>query len=223
MWGSIYTKPNCSIQGIYAINLDKSVNRWQDLQRRAKAQGVPIQRCTAVDGRELSQKEVRELGAAFWGIQDLTPKRKGEIGCFLSHRKLLYQLSKLPYNDTTAYLILEDDIFFGPSFLKHLQDACMNVPENWDMMFLGYGKPEWQGHTPNPLFGRLSHCPGAYGYVVRAKFIPTLLPYLTVFGEPIDTIYCRLMKVYNIYGIKQPIVLHNYEGKSTIVQGTEQT
>jgi glycosyl transferase family 25 len=223
MWGSYYTRPNCSVQGIFAINLDKSKNRWLALQKKAKEQGITVQRCPAVDGRELSQQEVRELGAAFWGIQDLTQKRKGEIGCFLSHRKLLYALSKLPYNDSTAYVILEDDIVFGPSFMKHLQDACMNVPEDWDMIFLGFGKPQWQGHTPNPLFSRLYHCQGAFGYIVRAKFIPTLLPYLAVFGEPIDTIYCRLMKVHNIYGLKQPIILHNYEGKSTIVEGVDQT
>ena len=223
MKASFYNQTNCKIQGIYAINLDKSPQRWTELQTRAREQGIPIQRFPAVDGRELSKQEIRELGGAFWGIQDLTPKRKGEIGCFLSHRKLLYSLSQLPYDDTTAYLILEDDIFFAPNFLKQLQDACLNAPEDWDMLFFGHGRFETIGHTPNPLYQKLYYTSGAFGYCVRARFIPTILPYLTVFGEPIDVIYYRMMKVYNMYSLKRNIIRHDNDGKSTIVKGVEQT
>ena len=216
MWGSPYKKPNCSVKGIYAINLDKSQDRWLHLQGLAKDKGISIQRCPAIDGRLLSDRESLELGVGVWGIRNITPKRKAEIGCFLSHRKLLFNLSKLPYDDTTAYLILEDDIYFETNFRKYLDEACMNVPENWDMFFLGYGEHKWSGNTPNPMIGHLGYAEGAYGYIVRAKFIPTLLPYLTIIAEPIDSLYCRLMKVFNIYGIKNRIIRHDYNQKSTI-------
>jgi glycosyl transferase family 25 len=86
----------------FVINLERSIDRKIILEERAKKVGLNIEFIKAVDGRELSEAEVklhtRPLNYAFL---------RGEVGCALSHQKIYKKIidDNIPYA-----LILEDDI-----------------------------------------------------------------------------------------------------------------
>ncbi len=63
--------------------------------------------------------------------------RSGEIGCYLSHLQILQDFS----NSKQRYkLILEDDMRLEKNFTKHLKEALLECPENWDFLYL-YANP----------------------------------------------------------------------------------
>ena len=72
---------------IFVINLDRSKNRWLESQNQLN--GCEVERVSAVDGAKL---EAELLNACF--DEGLNRQRyhkvltSGEIGCYLSHRKV---------------------------------------------------------------------------------------------------------------------------------------
>lgn len=58
----------------------------------------------------------------------------GDIACLKSHRKALqYAKDK----DWPAVVIFEDDVQFVTNFNEQLRDAMLELPDNWDMLYLG--------------------------------------------------------------------------------------
>lgn len=82
------------------INLDRSVERWKTLKPSLSSLGMQVDRVSAIDGRQLRDAEIEAIVVA-----GRTPSR-GEIGCFLSHRKTWETIVAQQLGPT---LILEDD------------------------------------------------------------------------------------------------------------------
>ena len=95
----------------FVINLDSSKDRLVSITSRLRELGVPFERVPAVNGRALSDQEISQITYPYNHFEskvrftrELT---KGEIGCFLSHRKCW---EKLLESDKQWALIMEDDI-----------------------------------------------------------------------------------------------------------------
>lgn len=92
---------------VFVISLDRSLDRWKDLEKRAKSAGFNPIRFPAVDGTQLPASEIARLTALQTGsLPRLGP---GEVACFLSHRALWQQFLK---GTDDWVLILEDDVHF---------------------------------------------------------------------------------------------------------------
>lgn len=63
----------------------------------------------------------------------------GEIACSLSHRNLYAAMIE---NNWQKVLILEDDVLPIDENLMKLQTAMEELPENWELVYLGYLKHE---------------------------------------------------------------------------------
>ena len=68
------------------VNLDRSPDRWKAIKTQLDQLQIPVERLEAVDGKLLSEEDVEKLTSSvhFSMGRDL---ERGEIGCFLSHRK----------------------------------------------------------------------------------------------------------------------------------------
>lgn len=55
-------------------------------------------------------------------------------GCWLSHRALWAALLLLPDD---SFLIIEDDARFEPNWRERFNAALHDVPDDWDMLFIG--------------------------------------------------------------------------------------
>jgi GR25 family glycosyltransferase involved in LPS biosynthesis len=60
--------------------------------------------------------------------------KPGTVGCYLSHQFLIHEAYA---NDYNAILIMEDDLQFVPDFAAKFEEQCKNLPQDWDMLWVG--------------------------------------------------------------------------------------
>ncbi|MBO9489219.1 glycosyltransferase family 25 protein [Endozoicomonas sp. G2_1] len=105
----------------FVINLDESVERYQEVLPQLQKLSINAERISAVRGSKLSEQE-------FNRVYDEIANKKlfrrgltaGEVGCYLSHRKIWQRM--LDQNIKLA-LVLEDDIVINDNILdfqKHV-------------------------------------------------------------------------------------------------------
>ncbi|XZE34447.1 glycosyltransferase family 25 protein [Pirellulaceae bacterium SH501] len=92
----------------FVISLPRATHRIPQVKRIVQASPLPTEVLDAVDGPALSAEEIasvyqRNRYRPFYPFA----LRRGEIGCFLSHRKAWLRILR---DDLDAALILEDDI-----------------------------------------------------------------------------------------------------------------
>ena len=84
-----------------------------------RIQGLDYDYVPAVDGKKLTQKDIDDMGIRqLPGFSDPHNPRtvtRGEVGCFLSHYRIWEEMKP-----GDIYLILEDDVRFGTSFVNHI-------------------------------------------------------------------------------------------------------
>lgn len=94
-----------NIPPTYIINLEKSVDRMNNVNVLMEKYNLKFKRFNAIYGKTLSNNEIKDI---FDPICSNVLCSNGMIGCALSHIQLWKQL--LNDNTTDKYLILEDDI-----------------------------------------------------------------------------------------------------------------
>ncbi len=97
---------------IYALNLDSSPERWQQLQQGAERLGIDLRRFPAVLGRTLTPAEKAQHTTHLGYHRPLTD---GEVGCYLSHLKCLEHF--IAQSNKAFVLIVEDDIQLNTQLL----------------------------------------------------------------------------------------------------------
>jgi GR25 family glycosyltransferase involved in LPS biosynthesis len=202
-----YEKTNQTGGGIaedsiaYVINMDKSVDRLNDISEQAKKAGLKLTRFpgVAVDDSVMkvnNGEKLQEEGIGYIIYVDPSGKfaNKGKIGCFLSHRNLLKKISEDPSVKSEISIILEDDAIIPENILQKLNDLHKVLPSDWDMCFIG----KWQldtvrvTDTLHKITNRFNPDKnwGTWAYIVKnASIKDKILPCLEVMGNPIDTQY----------------------------------
>jgi GR25 family glycosyltransferase involved in LPS biosynthesis len=74
--------------------------------------------------------------------------KKNVMGCSLSHLSLWVELAS-EQESCENYLILEDDVKFDPSWLEVWGEAAKEIPEDYDVLYLGGVLPPNRGILPN--------------------------------------------------------------------------
>jgi GR25 family glycosyltransferase involved in LPS biosynthesis len=195
------------ITDVHIINLERATKRWNRLQLHLKnLRPLPIHRWNAVDGHTLSEEEMKASGIpetmmpSHSSVEEgLKKRRKGEIGCWLSHVRLLKYLSTLQVPEDAGHLILEDDVVIDPDTLNVWRSTVPYLPNDWGMFYFGAGGEHLQITDIQHGFGVLKKGWGAYGYVVRHSMIPTILQYCQSMTEPIDLVYQNNYSTFRAY------------------------
>ena len=131
-----------------------------------------------------------------------------EIGCCLSHLKVW---NKINDDKSEISMILEDDAqLFYNNFENIVNKLLIDVPNDWDIILLGYGitpKMMEKEYNINGIYKVngfvLTHC-----YLIRRKCVNILLKNLPI-DMPIDTWISKHSDKINIYRHNMSI------GKST--------
>lgn len=101
----------------YLINLDRSPQRLATMDERLSALGIAYTRITGVDGAQLDEDEfLRHTRENRY----YKPIRRGEVGCYLSHLRVLQVFLD---SDARYALVLEDDGQFRPDLPVALRSA----------------------------------------------------------------------------------------------------
>jgi glycosyl transferase family 25 len=121
---------------VFVISLKRSVERRDHTTKQLNDMGVPFQFIEAIDGVELSDQDIRnnnDYGIYKSGVH-ASYLRKEEIGCVLSHLKIL---RKIVDEKIELACILEDDNDYIKEFKDLLIGGDLNTSE-WDILYLGH-------------------------------------------------------------------------------------
>ena len=120
------------IDDSYVINLERRADRLERLWSNCPELKGRVERWPAIDGRGLT------LTPAIQRL--LNPNdfhwKKAIAGCALSHLGLWWKLAH-EQADIKNYLILEDDVKFRPGWEKVWKAAVDDIPEDYDIIYLG--------------------------------------------------------------------------------------
>lgn len=179
---------------IVCINLDRRTDRWKKCQTQFKEFNLKVERFSAIDGKELTQK---------------TRLKSGELGALLSHLKIIESAKK---DNLKNILILEDDVEFNKNINELFFQYKSQIP-TWDFLYFG-GNHAMNNHYMHP-----SKCPikisnniykirEAYAihcYAVSSNLYDELLNLYNKMERPIDVLYSEIQPRVNSYIIIPPL------------------
>ena len=195
-------------------NRDRLVTTMQQYQSSDLVQ-VPLERFRAVVGRELDPRlyltpkalvELEEVETSGYRTKHHQLTRGG-IGCFLSHLKVLSQMTP-----GDVYLVLEDDISINPSSYMVIRQTLQNAPRDWDFLLLGYNS--YVGQSVDKTFMEVRSFWGTPGYLVTYEAAQKFIKEVgSRFDCQIDTLmsWMAASDMLNIYALKVPIIRPTWE------------
>ena len=203
----------------YAITLNTKGPRYKKTLKSARAADLRIR---SAPGLLVTDQMLKK------GISGIKHKKhdnlRGVIGCFLAQRNLLKKIAEEHHSDTEGTLILEDDILFPKTFKKDLERIYPEVPNDWDVLFLG--RTATSGKKVNKHIIKINPRTrknwGNWAYVIRHKTLKRkILPKLKTMTDGIDVQFNRFSDKVNMYVIQPNIVNLNRTTKSNILNKNE--
>jgi len=217
---------NGFLKRMYVISLEEAKDRLDTIMNAAKAQELALTHFKAVKLEPGIQhhnygEKLEELGIGSIIFRTDNPdkiKHAGTIGCFLSHRNLLKEISEAK-EAATATLILEDDAILPEKLLEKIEAVRHNLPSNWDICFLGKSEVEAEAvkDSVKRLVNRFNPTKnyGTWAYLVKNSSIKDrILPCLEVMSNALDTQYNNYTHKIHQYLIDPKIVDVNIANSS---------
>ena len=118
------------VDNVYLINMDKDTERLEKVTKECKKFNINFERFCGIDPLKLSKKELNKYVSKT--CQNICPN--GIIGCGVSHMKIYEDALKNNYKNI---LVLEDDVYFDDELYEELNKAMTELPEDYDILYLG--------------------------------------------------------------------------------------
>jgi len=177
---------------IYCINLPDNTARWNNCQTQFKQLSI--------------SNRVERIYANPPHADISLPSLKyprGEIGVSLSQSKALVHAMAV---NAENVLIFEDDVVFEPNAIEQLQKCLNELPQNWDIFFLG-------GNPCEPMTKYSSNLYRTSGFVCANAYAVNKSAMLRLYDDvsnnitlrPYDIMTSNLSKNGNGFASKIPI------------------
>ena len=172
---------------VYVVSVRSSQERRRHIRQELEKLGLHFEFFDAVEPRgrdDYTERYDADYRRRYYGY-DLTP---GEVGCFLSHRRL-WELCAV--STDAAWCILEDDVQLLPDFREKILLAMEHLTD-WDVLRLIAERWDRRGHTYRLLNekARLMHYikppQGTAAYLIRPQAAEKLLAHTRKIRAPID-------------------------------------
>ena len=136
---------------IVCINLDRRRDRWDRMQQKFSQHGIePVQRFPALDGNGLPIP-------ANW------THSAGAYGCLRSHVEVVKEARR---RNVPSVLIFEDDAVFDPDFQNKFAKFNREVPDDWDMLYLGALHKDEPARISNHV-ARITKANSTFAYAIK--------------------------------------------------------
>ncbi|MBR0697930.1 glycosyltransferase family 25 protein [Bradyrhizobium lablabi] len=205
----------------FVINLDRDVERWQDISSALTRLGIPFDRIPAIDARKRMTLIRRVIRREFHFAPAGRPMKAGEIGCYLSH---IAALKRIVRKNLPMAVIFEDDATFDQRFPQFYRRDLPHFLMKSDIVkFEGIhyahtsksGVSLVKGETAQ-LVVPLKPALGSAAYAVTRKGALDLIRALSVTDRPLD----HKLVYYDRHGIDfaetQPFLVSQAAYESSI-------
>ena len=179
---------------IFCINLARRPDRWRHVEEQCRRFNLRVERFEAHD-RVVHHGQVN-----------------GNAGCTASHRALLELAA---HHRWPRVLILEDDFEIRhDDFNERFSAMISEVPDDWDMLYLGggYAEPPQYRHSEHVI--RINAMLTTSSYAVTTELARRMAPYISGVG-PIDSLYGHYNRTANCF-IVQPRLIVQYPNVSDL-------
>tara|TARA_Y100000996_G_scaffold144459_1_gene111090 strand:- start:178 stop:1200 length:1023 start_codon:yes stop_codon:yes gene_type:complete len=209
---------------VISLNNENGQQKWDTMKQTVL--GKYITKVEGINGKEINVEDFKDDITPTWDYgtwrnnsKKLIKMSQGEIGCALSHLKSWKQAKE---DNVNIAMILEDDgSYLHDDFLEYLNNILTEVPEDWDVIMLGFLIKNYMLHSEEKIGNLykikefvLTHC-----YIINKKTIDKLLDNLPI-NAPVDTWIASLgaKNKLNIY--RHNYILTDTEGSiySNMVQ-----
>jgi GR25 family glycosyltransferase involved in LPS biosynthesis len=204
-------------KNVYAISMNINGVRYKRTRKSARAAGITIKYAPGV----LVTDEMLKKGIS--GISNKTHDNvRGVLGCYLAQRNLLNKIAKdysKGKDNTESTLILEDDVLFPKTFQNDLERVYPEVPDDWDVLFLGRTSIAGRKVSEHIVKMNPRHRSnsGNWAYLVKNKTLKKkILPRLKIMKDAIDYQFNHMSNKVNMYIIQPNIVNFNKATHSNI-------
>lgn len=213
-------KPGVGV-GVYVINLDSSRGRLNYVLPKIEQLGLPWKRVSAVDGKSLSEEELKSSfdDKRYRQYMGHMPKY-GTIGCSLSHIKVWREFIESDYNYA---LIIEDDIDFSPDVLLKNIGFIERNNKYWDIVnleTLHRGMPTITlvrgDKNEGELVVYLTQVTHAGAYIINKRAAAKLLERALPVVMPVDHYYTRGWEFGLVFAGLEPRIVFQIYGNSDI-------
>lgn len=193
---------------IYAINLDRSVHRWDTLSRGAERFGLPLVRITGIDGEKTPPLDRIDCDADAFARNNGRTILPGEYGCYRSHLKAL---SVFLESGDAAGVIIEDDVELPADLIDRASAAVEALPDVDAIKLFNHrivGFRRVAVSRAGDEIGRAAHGPqgSTACYIVTRKGAEKLLKGLKIMSYPWDIALERgWASGTRIYTTRQPV------------------
>jgi glycosyl transferase, family 25 len=229
-----FTNVRPSIDEIWVINLDKDSDRLKHFLTQEPYLPTKIQRWKATYGKDEDRKVANKDGVHYIisrsnnsdenKANNKVISKPGEIGCWLSHKRLLTSLYRSNVPSNYGHLILEDDTVIPKDFNERWNKIRKTIPTDWDIVYLGINKMNGDRINDNVVRWKNDKSSGNWGthaYLVRHKALKHILEKIEFMSAPIDVQYYNMLGALNIYIVDPPLITVNDEMESSIDQQQE--
>jgi glycosyl transferase family 25 len=121
---------------IFLINLDEREDKFKSVKVQLDALGIDFERISAVRGVDLTEDDINSAYSSVINKNKyLKEMSVGEIGCYLSHRKVW---AKIVDENLDFAVLIEDDAKLQDGFENVFE--LLNSLDNWDYVKLNGGR-----------------------------------------------------------------------------------
>jgi GR25 family glycosyltransferase involved in LPS biosynthesis len=129
------------ITDILVINLDRRYERWSgflDQTQNSSLINKFHKRISAIDGKDLTNNDFIQY-VRVEGYNDIISSKQTK-GLYLSRGAIGLAMTyyRICENCIRSTILLEDDIIISKQFDKVFAQAFMELPEDWDILYLGW-------------------------------------------------------------------------------------
>ena len=186
----------------YVITLGRPEKKLVNIENQQKKIPYEIEKVDAVFGDDLDIDQLIKNGqvAPEYAYSHLK-ERKRQIGCYMSHLKIL-DIIETKNTNAKYSIIFEDDFHISDTFMEQLQKNESVINDlNFDILFLGNMLSGSKGeHISKNIYGK-NEVYGTHGYLINNKNISHIKNSMKKVDENIDLKYTRVpeLKVYIMY------------------------
>lgn len=209
---------------LYVINLDRSKSRMEHFRRSLSSSDLNTgyQRVQAIDHKSIDVKQF--LSPQAYGELQHNESRgyrekhyeltRGAVGCYMSHLKTWSMFIESPYS---VAIVCEDDASFHPGISKKLAKNLMYIPDDWDIILLGYFCIRCSDRRK---YIKVNRFHGTHGYVIRKQAARRLLddPSLLPITQQIDSLLSTFIELgrLKVYATSDTLINQSHMFGSTV-------
>lgn len=203
--------PNNFFDQVFCINLKRRTDRKDYIDKEFANYGIQAEFIEAVDGKELEHQ-----GKINRDSIDKRPMSGGDIGCILSHLKACKTAKE---RNLSNYLVFEDDAEFHTGFKSSFHNYIQQVPEDWDMIYLGGSHNPKEGVYPEKVtenVARMKYSYTSHAIALKHTVYDRIIGLWEKQDERIDICLAMIHSEFNCYAFR-PAIVYQKEGHSDIL------